>query len=275
MPLLSIRVRCWVFAREQISCSAAGARLQQRPCARKNGIMDHAIDGSMLAGSPLFVGLDAAARTEIARASRLTRLRTGETLFEQDDAATAFYVLITGRMKIAQLTAEGHLVVLRYIAAGQVFGAVPLFTRTGYPASATAVVDSLAARWDDRTAGVLLNRYPRVVVNALTIVGQRLQELQNRYRELATERVEQRVARALLRLFGSDRGRASAASGSFPISRQDIAEMTGTTLHTVSRILSGWEHRGLIGGGRMHIEIHDQDRLLAIADDLGHSNRSI
>ena len=53
-------------------------------------------------------------------------------------------------MKIAQVTAEGHLV--RSIAAGQVFGAVPLFTRTGYPASATAVVDSLAARWDQRIA---------------------------------------------------------------------------------------------------------------------------
>jgi CRP-like cAMP-binding protein len=229
----------------------------------------------MLAGAPLFVGLDGAARDEIARASRLVRLRTGATLFEQDDAATAFYVLITGRMKIAQVTAEGHLVVLRYIAAGQVFGAVPLFTRTGYPASATAVVDSLAARWDQRIASGLLDRHPRIVVNALTIVGQRLQELQNRYRELATERVEQRVARAVLRLFGSDGRLASPPSGAFPISRQDIAEMTGTTLHTVSRILSGWEHRGLIGGGRMHIEIRDQNGLLAIADDLRHSEKSI
>jgi len=237
--------------------------------------MEHAVDGSMLAGAPLFVGLDAAARDEIARASRLVRLRAGETLFEQDDAATAFFVLITGRMKIAQVTVEGHLVALRYIAAGQVFAAVPLFTRTGYPASATAVVDSLAARWDQRVANELLDRHPRIVVNALTIVGGRLQELQNRYRELATERVEQRVARALLRLFGSEGRAASAARGAFPISRQDIAEMTGTTLHTVSRILSGWEQRGLIGGGRMRITIRNPDGLLAIADDLRHSENPI
>lgn len=169
------------------------------PSARalNNGSMEHVVDGSMLVGAPLFVGLDAAARGEVAAASRLVRLPAGETLFEQDDAATAFYVLITGRVKIAQVTAEGHQVVIRYIAAGQVFGAVPLFTKTGYPASATAVVDSLAARWDQQATYRLLDRHPRIVMNALTIVGQRLQELQNRYRELATERVEQRVARAI------------------------------------------------------------------------------
>lgn len=222
----------------------------------------------MLAGAPLFVGLDATARDEIATACRLVRLRAGETLFEQDDAAVAFYVLIAGRVKIAQLTAEGHQVVLRYIAAGQVFGAVPLFTKTGYPASATGVMDSLAARWDQGTAYGLLDRHPRVVMNALTIIGRRLQELQNRYRELATERVEQRVARALLRLFGSGDQHAFANPGEFPMSRQDVAEMTGTTLHTVSRILSSWEQRGLIDGGRMRIAIRDPGGLLAIADDL-------
>ncbi len=236
-----------------------------------NSVMVRAIDGSMLASAPLFVGLDAAARDEVAAASHLVQLSAGETLFEQEDAATAFYVLVTGRMKIAQVTVEGHQVVLRYIAAGQVFGAVPLFTGTGYPAGASAVVDSLAARWDQRTANRLLDQHPRIVMNALTIVGRRLQELQNRYRELATERVEQRVARALLRLFSGSGGPASATQGAFPISRQDIAEMTGTTLHTVSRILSGWEQRGLIDGGRMRIAIRDPEGLLAVADDLRRS----
>lgn len=230
--------------------------------------MDHAVDGSMLAGAALFVGLDGRARDEIAAVSRMVRLRAGEALFEQDDPAAAFYVLLTGRVKIAQVTAEGHQVVIRYVAPGQVFGAVPLFTRTGYPASATGVIDSVAARWDREVAHRLLDRHPRILMNALTIVGTRLQELQDRYRELATERVEQRVARALLRLFGGDAGGTPASKGSFPISRQDIAEMTGTTLHTVSRILSGWEHRGLVGGGRMRVVIRDPDGLLAIADDL-------
>jgi CRP-like cAMP-binding protein len=227
------------------------------------------VSGSILAATELFAGLDVAARDEVAAAGRLIRVSAGATLFEQEDAADAFYVLLAGRMKIAQVTAEGHLVVIRYIGAGEVFGAVPLFTRTGYPASASAVLDSDAARWDLAATRRLLERHPRIVTNALTIVGRRLQELQNRYRELSTERVEQRVAHAVLRLLGSA-GREEGAGGDigFPLSRQDIAEMTGTTLHTVSRILSSWEQRGLLEGGRMRVVIRDPQALAAIASDL-------
>jgi CRP-like cAMP-binding protein len=233
--------------------------------------MERVVDGSMLAGARLFAGLDAAARNEVAAASHLVRPQAGATLFEHEDAAEAFYVLITGRVKIAQVTVEGHLVVIRYIGGGEVFGAVPLFTNTGYPASATAVVDSLAARWDRSATRRLLEQHPRIIANALTIVGQRLQELQNRYRELATERVEQRVARAVLRLLGkAGRQVGTGVQIGFPLSRQDIAEMTGTTLHTVSRILSGWEQRGLVDGGRMRVVIRQPEALAAIADDLQH-----
>ena len=231
--------------------------------------MDHAVDGSMLAGARLFAGLHAAALDEIAAAAHLVRRRSGETLFAQEDAAEAFYVLITGRMKIAQVTAEGHQVVLRYIGPGEVFGAVPLFTNTGYPAAAAAVTDSLAARWDHAVTHRLLDRHPRILTNALTIVGHRLHKLQHRYRELATERVEQRIARAVLRLMEkAGRPTESGIQIEFPLSRQDIAEITGTTLHTVSRILSNWETSGLVESGRMRVVIRDPPALLAIADDL-------
>jgi CRP/FNR family transcriptional regulator, nitrogen oxide reductase regulator len=106
-------------------------------------------------------------------------------------------------------------------------------------------------------------------------VGHRLQELQNRYRELATERVEQRIARAVLRLGKVTRSDDAAVSISFPLSRQDIAEMTGTTLHTVSRILSAWEQRGVVDGGRMRVVIRNPEALLAIADDLPHPDPAV
>jgi CRP-like cAMP-binding protein len=114
-----------------------------------------------------------------------------------------------------------------------------------------------------------MDRYPRLVSNALTIVGLRLQELQNRYRELATERVEQRVARAILRLVRqSGKQVEDGVQIEFPLSRQDIAEMTGTTLHTVSRLLSSWEQSGVLDGGRMRIVLRKPLALLAIAEDL-------
>ena len=69
--------------------------------------------------------------------------------------------------------------------------------------------------------------------------------------EMTSEQVEQRVARAMLRLVQqSGRKTADGIEIDFPITRQDIAEMTGTTLHTVSRLLSRWEDEGLVRGGR-------------------------
>ena len=231
--------------------------------------MTRALDRSTIAGATLFEGLDTKALDDIAHAAKTTRLVAGSTLFEQDDEAAAFYMMIVGRVKIAQTTPEGHQGVIRYIGPRDMFGAVPLFTRSAYPASAVAVVDSLAARWDSATTHRLMDRYPRLVVNALTIVGLRLQELQNRYRELATERVEQRVARAILRLVRqSGKQVEDGVQIEFPLSRQDIAEMTGTTLYTVSRLLSSWEQSGLLDGGRMRIVLRKPHALLAIAEDL-------
>jgi CRP-like cAMP-binding protein len=98
-------------------------------------------------------------------------------------------------------------------------------------------------------------------------IGQRLQEAQTRIREMATEEVERRVAHAVLRLIeqaGKQEG--SGIRIDFLISRQDIAEMTGTTLHTVSRILSAWEAKGLVKGGRQKLLVRDAAGLQMLAE---------
>ena len=211
--------------------------------------MDRPVDGSMLAGAGLFAGLDAAACNDVAAAAaHRVQLRAGEAMFEQEDAAEAFYVLITGR--VAQATVEGHLVVIRYIGAGEVFGAVPLFTGTGYPASAPLPSwPAWAARRDQSATRRLLDRHPRIVMNALKLSASGCKSLQNRYRELATERVEQRVARAVLRLGKVGRSDDAAVHISVSPVASGYRRDTGTTLHTVSRILSAWEQRGVDDGG--------------------------
>jgi CRP-like cAMP-binding protein len=115
-----------------------------------------------------------------------------------------------------------------------------------------------------------MERMARLAINALHSVTQRTHELQDRYRELATERVERRVARALLRLVRQT-GRRQPEGGvliDMPLSRQDVAEMTGTTLYTVSRILSHWEQLGLVAGAREQVVILSSHGLVAIAEDL-------
>ena len=115
----------------------------------------------------------------------------------------------------------------------------------------------------------LMERFPSIAIKALELLGEELADIRSRYQELATERVERRVARALLRLVGQAGTKTEGGVLiDFPLSRQDLAELTGTTLHTVSRILSSWEHKGIIESGRRRIVICQPHGLVTIAEDL-------
>jgi CRP-like cAMP-binding protein len=137
-----------------------------------------------------------------------------------------------------------------------------------YPVSAEAMTDSFALGWDRQTSVSLMEKHPRLAINSLELVAERLWELQNRYRELATERVERRLARAVLRLNDHFNGQLGTNAPTLKLSRQDLAEMTGTTLFSVSRICSDWEHRGILSTGREQITVRNKSELQEIAEDL-------
>lgn len=218
----------------------------------------------------LFRGLDAAQLGDVTAAARRVEKDTNENFFRQGQEARRIFVLRRGRVKVTQVTPEGHQVVVRYAGAGEMFGCVPLYGGKEYPATATAVADCDALCWDRSTTDRLMKRYPPVAINALELLGKELAEIRARYQELATERVEQRLARALLRLVRQAGKKVdSGALIEFPLSRQDLAEFTGTTLHTVSRILSTWEDTGLIESGRRRVVIRTPHDLVTIAEDLG------
>jgi CRP-like cAMP-binding protein len=153
------------------------------------------------------------------------------------------------------------------VAPGEVFGVAMAIGMNRYPATATAVVDSVVLIWPASAWPDLAARYPALAMNALQTVGSRLQDAHTRVIEMSTQQVEQRIAHALLRL-AKQAGRkvADGIEIEFPLSRQDVAEMTGTTLHTVSRTLSGWEQNGLVESGRQRIVIRDPHRLFLLAE---------
>jgi CRP-like cAMP-binding protein len=232
--------------------------------------MPTGLAADLLADVPLFEGVTADALETIAAGARLVRVAMGRRFFEEGAPATAFYVLVSGQVKIAQVSAEGHEVILRLIGPGGAFGGIAPFTGgTEYPVTAAALSRSEAAAWDGATIARLMHAYPPIALNAVRMVAERLHDLQRRHRELMTERVERRVARALLRL-AQHAGRRveSGVEIGFPLSRQDLAQMTGTTLFTVSRILSGWHEQGLVHVGRRRVVIRSPHRLVVIAEDL-------
>lgn len=224
---------------------------------------------ALLQNAPLFGGMEQEALEAALRAAYRRRVRSGEYFFFQDDPATTFYIVQEGRARLSQLTPEGHQVIIRYLGPGDGMGIIVALSDTVYPLSAEAVTDCLALAWEAEAVAHLMEHYPRLALNGMRLVAGRFRNLQNRYRELATERVERRVARALLRLARQTGKRTEeGVLLDLPLSRQDLGEMTGTTLYTVSRILRGWEQKGLIASGRERVVICNPHGLVTIAEDL-------
>jgi CRP-like cAMP-binding protein len=225
--------------------------------------------GAGLGNVALFRGLDACALARIKGEAHEQAVEAGGAFFREGEKADAFFVLARGRVKLTQLTPEGHQVVLRIIGAGDAFGGAGAFGDATYPIGAEAVESAAALRWTSAVIRRLMETEPHVALNAVKFVAARYHDLQRRHRQLMTERVERRVARALLRL-ASQAGRRVDAGVEidFAISRQDIAEMTGTTLYTVSRLVSAWEEQGIVHTARQRITIRKPRALMSLGDDM-------
>lgn len=226
-------------------------------------------DPAGLHAIPLFAGLDRAALAEVVGAGRTHRLPKESVLFAQGAEATALHLLLQGRLKVVQAGADGQQIVIRFVGPDEPAGILALLgPGQVYPATALAVVDSVALSWGGAALRDLAQRHPAIVANALRTLGGRTQEVHARLREQAADRVERRLALALLRLVrqAGVREEGGGVRIDFPVARQDLAEMAGTTLHTASRILSGWEQAGILGGGRMRIVVQDGHALMRIAE---------
>jgi CRP-like cAMP-binding protein len=225
------------------------------------------IDSSVVAHLALFTGFGADELAKILREARSTRYAKNHAVFEQGADAHSFFLLLHGHVRASKTTPTGEQIVVRYVAPGEIFGVAPAIGLAQYPATATAVDDSVVLAWPSAAWPRLIARFPALAANTLQTVGSRLQETHTRIVEMSTQQVEQRVAHALLRLARqSGRKVDRGVEIDFPISRQDIAQMTGTTLHTVSRILSAWEQAGLVESGRQRIVLREPHKILVLAE---------
>jgi CRP-like cAMP-binding protein len=223
----------------------------------------------LLEAAPVFRGLAPGALAEIAAAARTRDAAPGETFFREDDPAASFFLVRAGSVKLSQLGPDGHVVVLRLAGPGDAFGGVAALGQDTYPVTAEAVDAVSAFEWSGADMGSLMERHGRLAMNVGRFISSRLQALQVQYRQLATENVERRVARAILRLVQhAGRRIDGGVLIDLPLSREDIAQMTGTTLFTVSRIVSRWESEGLLEAGRQRLVIRKPHALVSIAEDL-------
>jgi CRP-like cAMP-binding protein len=202
----------------------------------------------------------------------LRSIEEGEFFFFQGDPARYLYILVAGRAKLMQSSPAGQQVNLRTINEWQLFGALGA-VRDGvaYPATAQALEPSTALAIESAFLHEMMQTRPYLSFDLMQLMTGYIQEMQSRYRELATEKVERRIARAILRLTAQMGVKNADGNIELDFTRQDLAEMSGTTLYTVSRVLSEWERRGLVEAGRERVVLSNPHGIVQIAEELDES----
>jgi CRP/FNR family transcriptional regulator, nitrogen oxide reductase regulator len=196
---------------------------------------------AVLKVTPVFRRLSPGDLHTIAQAATVRRYERGQVIFEQETPSDAFYTIASGRVKILKMLPTGKDLILEIFGAGDPLGAVAAYDGRPFPASAVALEDTVCVVIPRATFFHLLEEHPSLVRGLMLGLTIRLVELTNRLAELSGSRIEPRFARLFLKLAG-EMGRRERG-GTFipvPLSRQELADMTGTTIETGIRIMSRW-----------------------------------
>lgn len=195
----------------------------------------------------VFARLGEEDRRRLAGVARLHVYHRGETVFSEGDPPEHFCSVVRGRVKVFKMTPSGKDVILEIFGAGDPLGAVAAYDGHPFPASAVAIEDSQVLLVPRQAFFALLEQHPTLVRGLLSGLTHRLAELAFRMAELSGGRVEPRFARLFLKL-ASEQGRPERGGTFIPVqlSRQELADMTGTTIETSIRIMSRWGKQRIV-----------------------------
>ena len=211
--------------------------------------------------APVFAGLSSSEYEAIAGDAEERWYSPGETIFLQDDPVDHVFVVANGTVKITQITEEGRETLLRLEGSGSLVDDV-IGSSHLHPLTARAIEPSCMLAWDAAIFEDFSLRNNAIHRNAAAIMRARLRDLQQRFCDIATRRVPQRLARVIVQLAGENPERLR----SIVLSREELAQMTGTSLFTVSRVLSSWAACNVVTLDRKEILVEDLARLLRLAD---------
>lgn len=221
----------------------------------------------LLAATPFFAKLDDAQLDEAAEVFRQRNFAAGEAIHRAGDPPERLSIVVAGQVKITRPTPDGQDVLLALLGPNEHFGSLHDLGDATYPNDAVAHTDCCVLSTDAESFHGLLERFPTVANATLALVAARLREAHATIEQLSTYSVPRRVAATLLAL--AERLGVADDDGTVLIdtalSRQDLADMTGATVETVSRVLSEFRRRGWVGSGRQWVSVRDRASLEAIA----------
>jgi len=205
-------------------------------------------------------------RQRLAEVALVREYERGSTLFAEGDPSDFLYTIVAGRVKIVKMTARGSDVIIELFGPGDPVGAVAAYEGRAYPATAVALEPTTCILVPRRAFFALLEGYPSLARGLLIGLTHRLVELTNRLTELSGGRIEARLARLFLKL--SDEMGQPRPDGLFipmPLSRQELADMIGTTIETSIRIMSRWAKQDVVRTDRAGFLIVDRAALETLA----------
>lgn len=216
--------------------------------------------------TPVFRKLAAADLHTIAQEAVVRRYDKGEVIFEQETPSDAFYTIASGRVKIFKMLPTGKDMILEIFGAGDPLGAVAAYDGRPFPASAVALEETVCIVIPRAAFFRLLEQHPSLVRGLMLGLTIRLVELTNRLAQVSGSRIEPRFARLFLKLAG-EMGRSERGGIFIPLalSRQELADMTGTTIETGIRIMSRWGKDEVVLTEKDGFVILDRQTLEAMA----------
>ena len=217
---------------------------------------------ALMSASALFAGLSPGDCCQILLWARMRTFVRDQILFSQGQPVRTVVLIQSGRVKLTQVSPDGHEVILWMNGSGDALEVHNSASGCNHTCSARVMEKCQALIWEYSRLQLLVAQYPQIGANIFKILAERLRELEERFREIATEKVEARVAFVLLRLLKSV-GKQSKDGVELGLKREELAQMTGTTLFSISRILSKWAESGFVVPRREGVVIRDPRRLLA------------
>jgi CRP-like cAMP-binding protein len=210
--------------------------------------------------SLLFSGMSEDDCAHIASAAVRRTFARRETLFTQGQEVRNLILLQSGNVKHTQVSPDGGEALLRISSAGDIVGVQGLSSIRCHTCSGRATVECRSLVWEHDQMQNYFARYPCLGVNMTRILAAQLNELEERFCEVATERLTKRLALLLLRL-SKQMGKQSGNGNRILLSREEIAQMTGATVFSISRMLSQWSDQGLILTARESVIVCDPEGL--------------
>ena len=215
---------------------------------------------------PVFAALTPEQRRELASAASLRNLAKGECVFREAEPVSSAFLILSGHVKLSRGGWHRDSVTLTIAHPGEPFGVTGDLSGNQQTKTAVALCDCSLAIWPIQIWNESLRAMPGLTVGLLQHVERRLAITEDRLAEISSLDVSRRIAHLVLRLIDqAGRQEEDGVWVDFPVTRQEIAALTGTTLHSASRILTQWERERIVGGGRRELVVRNIPALLSLA----------